>query len=82
MNLEDCCRVVDGSVARTEWYFPNMSRVESAGGGSFHRTRGPQVVILHHDGNFIVSGIFQCQIRNNSVYFGIYEENEGGYIIT
>ncbi len=81
MNVDDCCQDIDGSVMDTEWFYPNASRVDSKGGGTFYITRGPKLAILHHDGSVISCGIFQCQIRDNFNYFGIYPENEGNVLL-
>ncbi len=81
MNVDNCCRDIDGSATNTEWFYPNASRVDRKGRGSFYRTRGPKLVILHHDGSLISSGIFRCQIQDNFNYFGIYPENEGNVLL-
>ncbi len=50
-----------------------MSRMDNI----ISRTRGPRSVILHHDKVLGPTGIYRCQIYNQSIYVGIYSSNEG-----
>ena len=83
-NLTTCCRpphTGTGS-ALGNWYFPNGTRVLSAGAQwDFHRTRGQMVVVLHRTRGG-VDGIYRCEIPdsrsvNQTIYIGVYSAGTG-----
>ena len=85
-NLTACCRNpytgVNGS-AIGNWFFPNGTKVPSAGGNQWdiHRTRG-QMVVRMHRGRGGVEGIYRCEIPdamnvNQTIYIGVYSANTG-----
>ncbi len=50
-----------------------MSRMNN----TISRTRGPRSVILHCDNVLAPTGIYRCQIYDESTFVGIYSDNEG-----
>ena len=88
-NLTACCRPpytgVNGS-ALGNWYFPNETRVLSAGAqGDIYRTRGQMVVALHRRRGG-VEGIYHCEIPdamnvNQTIYIGVYSVSTGEWFM-
>ena len=78
-NLSACCRSPN---ARGNWFFPNKTRVPSAGvHWDFHRTRDQMVVPLHRRRGGVI-GIYRCEIPDSmnvihSIYIGVYTANTG-----
>ena len=80
-DLRNCCT---GEVGFSigNWFFPNGSRVPSAGKQwDFHRTRGQSVVRLHRRRGG-KEGIYHCQVLNAAnvyqmIYIGVYNASTG-----
>ena len=78
-NLSACCRSPN---ARGNWFFPNKTRVPSAGvHWDFHRTRDQMVVPLQRRRGG-VNGIYRCEIPDSinvtqSIYIGVYTAGTG-----
>ena len=83
-NLTACCRPLytGAGSALGNWYFPNKTRVRSAGAQwDFHRTRDKMVVVLHRTRGG-VDGIYRCEIPdsmnvNQTIYIGVYSAGSG-----
>ena len=82
-NLTACCRppnAGENGPSIGDWYFPNGTRVPSAGAQwDFHRTRGQKVVRLNHKGGG-EGGIYRCVIPDSAnvtqtIYVGVYTAN-------
>ena len=81
-NQTSCCK----NPAIGNWFFPNESRVPSAGNQSdFHRTRGHMKVHLQRRRGG-VEGIYRCEIPDvlnvtQTIYIGVYSASTGEYSI-
>ena len=73
-NITQCCRSKD---IAANWYYPNSEIIGDRALNTIYKTRGPKSVILHRDNTLQPVGIFRCQINNNNVYLGIYQDNSG-----
>lgn len=75
-----CCR--HPSIGN--WFFPNGTRVASAGTQwEMYRTRGQMKVLMHRRRGG-VTGIYHCDIPGQNedthkLYVGVYTPNTGGY---
>ena len=80
-----CC---SSSNPATQWYSPNGGQVQNLGRSppsmTFSRTRSrsPASVILHRNSEATTTGIFRCDIPDNSgnlhsIYVGIYTATTG-----
>ena len=93
-DITDCCRPpytrppYIGSPVLGNWFFPNGTRVPSAGNQwDFHRTRGQSVVHLQRRrGGEEGIGIYRCVISvpqsdaedvNQTIFIGVYTANTG-----
>ena len=82
-NLTACCQSsYTGGVAIGNWFFPNGTRVISAGNNwDFYRTRGQMVVnMIRRVGG--EDGIYHCVILdaenvNQTIYIGVYTVSTG-----
>ena len=87
MTLEDIGKEDDallckasGSNSRSNWFFPNGTRVPSHGNKwDFYRTIGEMVVYLNR-GRGGVEGIYRCEILDSmnvtlTIYIGVYTAN-------
>ena len=74
-NPTDCC-------THGNWFFPNGSRVRSAGAQrDFHRSRGQMVVLLQRRRGG-VDGIYCCDLRDSmnvtqTIHIGVYTTGNG-----
>ena len=74
-NLTNCCQA-----SRTNWFFPNGTRVPSNGvQWDFHRSRGQMMVRMHRKIGGVI-GIYHCVIPDSmnvaqSIYIGVYNAN-------
>ena len=91
-NFTACCRspYTDENMnmsAIGNWFFPNGSRVPSRSSngvsvsGTFYRTRGRMVVLLHRRRGG-EEGIYHCEIPDSAnvtqtIYIGVYTVNSG-----
>ena len=81
-NQTACCRPPHSGSARGNWFFPNGTRVPSAGNHlDFYRTRGQMVVLLHRRRGG-VEGIYRCEIPDamnviQTKYIGVYSVSTG-----
>jgi len=76
-----CCFSINRG---TEWYFPNGNQVPNNPSLPYRRTRGtnPGRVILSHNYENTITGIFHCDIPDasgvlQSLYIGIYTSTTG-----
>ena len=81
-NLADCC----SSGLRGEFDFPDGSQVPIMANvrNGYYTTRAPGRIILNHQANGVVQGLFQCLIRTQAsqteyqeFHIGVYDENSG-----
>ena len=87
-NYIACCRPpYTGEMGHTlgNWFFPNRSRVFSAGNHDFYRTRGQMVVLMHRRRGG-VEGIYHCVIPdamnfNQTIFIGVYSASTGEWTI-
>ena len=86
-NQTACCRYpYSGGSALGNWYFPNGTRVPSAGNQwGFFRTRGQMVIGMHRRGGG-EEGIYHCEIPdamnvNQIIYIGVYSASTGKWSI-
>ena len=85
-DITDCCRPSDGYNAIGNWFFPNATRVPSAGTQwVIYRTRGWRVVRLHRRRGG-EEGIYRCEIPvpqsdaedvTQTTFIGVYTANTG-----
>ena len=83
-NLTTCCGppYSGAGSALGNWFFPNGTRVPSAGAQwEFQRTRGHMVVALHRRRGG-VDGIYHCEIPDSmnvtmGIYIGVYTAGSG-----
>ena len=83
-NLTACCRApsTGAGSALGNWFFPNGTRVLSAGAQwEFHRTRGHMVVALQRTRGG-EDGIYRCEIPDlmnvtQTIYIGVYTAGTG-----
>ena len=74
-NLTACCQ--HPYIGMGNWFFPNETRVLSAGAmWDFYRTRGHMVVLLKRRRGG-VDGIYRCEIPDSAnviqtIYIGVY----------
>ena len=79
-NKTDCCSGSNPSIIGSSWFFPNRTRVPSAGNQwNFYRTRGQMVVRLSRR-RVGVAGIYRCEIPvstnvTQTIYIGVYTAN-------
>lgn len=89
-DLETCCSQTEG-IHRGDWYFPSGDRLPFSGSGDTIEDRRDQKVQLYRLRGNPPFGIYHCEIPtitvhddNNplltreSIYVGIYNDNEGG----
>ena len=80
-NLTACCRPPYGH-GFVNWFFPNGTRVPSAGNQwNFYRDRGKMVVQLYRRRGG-VDGIYRCEIPDSAyvtqtIYIGVYTARSG-----
>ena len=84
-DITDCCRPPYTN-AIGNWFFPNGSRVPSAGSQwDFYRTRRQSVVLLHRRRGG-ADGIYRCEIPvpqsdaedvNQTIFIGVYNTSTG-----
>ena len=82
-DLETCCSSAQGPVHRSDWYFPNGSRVRfSSEGGDIYQRRETQRNDLHRRNDALSpSGIYRCEIPTNAVHNNtIYYVRETVYV--
>ena len=84
-NQTACCRppyTGDMGLTIGNWFFPNGTRVSSAGAQSdFYNTRGQMVVGLHRRRGG-AEGIYRCEIPDTlqiiqTIYIGVYSISTG-----
>ena len=84
-NLTACCKppyTGENGSAMGNWFFPNGTKVPSAGAWwDFHRTRGHMVVLLHRTRGG-EEGIYHCEIPDSrsvtqTIYIGLYSAGNG-----
>ena len=79
-NLSACCRP-NGS-ASGNWFFPNETKVFSAGVQTdFYRSRGHMIILLNRRGGG-EEGIYRCEIPDSTsvtqtIYIGVYSAGSG-----
>ena len=84
-TYSDCC--ASGN-PRTQWYFPNGAQVPNLGmpvpSMTFSRTRSrnPGTVLLHRNSEVTTTGVFHCDIPDDSgdiqsIYVGVYTATTG-----
>ena len=84
-NQAACCQPKDGN-ALGNWYFPNGTRVPSAGmKWDFYRARGQMVVRMHRRRGG-VEGIYHCVIPDAmnvhwTIYIGVYSASTGEWYV-
>ena len=73
--------VTNGSISRSNWFFPNGTRVPSKNSKEwdFYRTRNQSVVLLNRRGSG-EDGIYCCKIPDSmnvtlTIYIGVYSAN-------
>ena len=86
-NQTACCRSDDtGGNASGNWYYPNGTRLHSAGGKwDIYRDRGQMVVRMNHRRGG-VEGIYRCEIPDamnvfQTIYIGVYSASTGEWSI-
>ena len=86
-NLPACCRSDDtGGNALGNWYYPNETRVLSAGAKQdIYRARGHMVVRMYRRRGG-VEGIYRCDIPDamnviKTIYIGVYSASTGEWSI-
>ena len=88
-NQTACCRhpYTSGNDVFGNWFFPNGTKVPSAGGNQrdFYRTRGQMVVRMNRRRGG-VEGIYRCEIRDamnviQTIYIGVYSASTGEWCI-
>ena len=83
-NLTACCKPPDTGTGSAigNWFFPNGTRVLSAGAQwDFYRTRGQMVVALQRTRGG-EEGIYSCEIPDSgnvtqTIYIGVYTAGSG-----
>ena len=84
-NQTACCQPpYSGGMKRAlgNWFFPNETRVPSAGmNWDFDRSRGQMVVVMHRRRGG-VEGIYHCEIADTfgftqTLYIGVYSASNG-----
>ena len=86
-NLNACCisPYIGNWFALGNWFFPNKTRVPSAGEQwDFYRHRGDMVVGLNHRRGG-VDGIYRCDIPDSmivtqTIYIGVYIASSGEFL--
>ena len=84
-NQTACCRSQDGTVLGN-WFFPNGTRVPSAGmNWDISRSRGQMVVSMYRRRGG-VEGIYRCEIPDTlnvtqTIYIGVYSASTGEWSI-
>ncbi len=77
-NESQCCRSQDNFIEGiSNWYSPDGNPVGNKMANTISRTRGPRSVILHRDNVLAPTGIYRCQIYDESTYVGVYSDSKG-----
>ena len=84
-NQTACCQSKDGN-ASGNWYYPNGTRLHSAGGEwDIYRTRGMMVVRMNRRRGG-EEGIYHCETPDamnviQTIYIGVYSASTGEWSI-
>ena len=90
-DLTTCCSGSEGP-HRGDWYFPDGTRLPTPQSTGIFEARESQRVDLRHNYNYLISGIYHCDIptiavhddddtsvRDRPVYVGLYASGGGTY---